>query len=113
MSTSPAEANSSRSQLSSGSRVKGELSFPGFVEVHGAVEGRVSAASIMIEQDSRIEGELTADHIWIRGQVEGRINGGAVTLHSSARVSGDVHYDTLSVDSGAEVNIACKRRKQG
>jgi len=107
----PGTGNGARSHLSVGSNISGELQFPGLVEVAGQLRGQVSAASIVVEETAVVEGDLTAKSIQIKGRVQGRLSGGDVRLMSSARVSGDIAYDALSIDSGAEVHAACKRRQ--
>jgi len=112
MSTTPpvATGNGARSHLSVGSSITGELQFPGLVEVAGQLQGQIVAASIMVEETAVIDGDLSAKSVQIKGRVKGRISGGDVRLMSSAKVSGDIVYDTLSIDSGAEVHAACKMR---
>jgi cytoskeletal protein CcmA (bactofilin family) len=92
-----------RSFLEAGSRVTGELQFPGTVELPGQVKGRVEAASIVIEETGVVEGELEAVRIAIKGRFTGKLTGGTVKLHASARVTGEITCETLSVDSGAEL----------
>ena len=43
----------------------------------------------------------------IKGRFKGQIKGGAVQLHATARVVGDITYDSLSIESGAQVEGAC------
>jgi len=49
-----------RSHLGAGSRITGELYFPGTVELPGYVKGRVEASTIVIEEAGEVEGELHA-----------------------------------------------------
>ena len=51
-----------------------------------------------------------ANSVAIKGHFEGIINGGDVKLHSGAKVAGEIFYETLSIDSGADVNSSCARR---
>ena len=46
-----------RSYLQAGSRITGELQFPGTVELPGYVKGRVKASSIVIEETGEVEAE--------------------------------------------------------
>ncbi len=107
--SSPATANGARSHLSVGSDINGELEFPGLVEIAGQLRGQVTASSIVVEETAVVEGELSAKSIQVKGRVQGKLTGAEVRLASSARVSGDIGYESLSIDSGAEVNAACKR----
>ncbi|WP_363318448.1 polymer-forming cytoskeletal protein [Marivita sp.] len=40
----------------------------------------------------------------IRGQFRGKIAGGKVTLHPTAQVTGDIKCESLSIESGAQVD---------
>ena len=50
---------------------------------------------------------LTAS-IAIKGRFKGQVMGGKVRLHASARVTGEITYESLSIESGAEVEGQCK-----
>jgi len=99
----PAAGSDSRSHLGAGSRITGELYFPGTVELPGYVKGRVEASAIVIEEAGEVEGDLCAASIAIKGRVNGQIIGGDVKLHTSAQVTGKITYESLSIESGAQV----------
>ena len=109
----PRPGSGGRSHLGTGSRITGELYFPGTVELPGYVSGRVEAAAIVIEEAGDVEGELSATNIAIKGRFKGQIKGGMVKLHASARVSGEITYESLSIDSGAELEGLCQPRASG
>jgi cytoskeletal protein CcmA (bactofilin family) len=100
---SPAAGSGGRSHLGAGSRITGELHFPGTVELPGYVKGRVEASAIVIEEAGEVEGELHAASITIKGRFDGQVMGGKVRLHASARVMGEITYESLSIESGAQV----------
>ena len=106
----PAAGTGGRSHLGAGSRITGELFFPGTVELPGFVKGRVEASAIVIEEAGEVEGELHAASIAIKGRFNGQVIGGKVRLHSSARVTGEITYESLSIESGAQVEGKCKSR---
>lgn len=108
--TYPTTGTNGRSHLGAGSRITGELSFPGTVELPGYVKGRVDASAIVIEQAGEVDGELHAASITIKGRFHGHIFGGKVALHASAQVTGDITYETLSIESGAEVEGRFRRQ---
>lgn len=99
-----------RSALCRGSRITGDLEFPGLVEVLGQIRGTIVAESIMVGESGETEGALTARSIAVRGRVKGDLAGDSVTLHTGARVSGTISYRTLVIESGAEVEARVKRR---
>ena len=99
--------------LGTGSRLSGELSVPGTVELPGRVDGRVQASEIVIEETGQVEGELHALRITIKGRFNGKVAGGVVELHASAQVSGEIAYETLRIDSGAKIQAEFTRRTLG
>ncbi len=79
------------------------------MELSGHIDGKITADSIVIEANGSAIGELHADTVVIKGRLDGSIHGREVKLHSSAIVSGEVFYQTLTIESGAEVNSSCSR----
>ena len=106
----PADRSASRSHLGAGSRITGELEFPGTVELPGYVKGRVDALAIVIEETGEIEGEVRAASVAIKGRFHGKVVGGSVELHASARVTADIVYETLTIVSGAQLEGLCTRK---
>lgn len=109
-SPSPAVSNGGRSHFATGAKLSGDLNVPGLMELSGHIDGKITADSIMIEENGCAVGELHADSVAVKGRLEGNIYGRDVKLHSSAKVSGEIFYQTLSIESGAEVNSSCSRQ---
>jgi cytoskeletal protein CcmA (bactofilin family) len=70
----------------------------------------VEAAEIVIEDSGDVEGEIHAASITIKGQFDGQAIGGEVALHTSARVTGEITYESLSAESGAQVEGTFRSR---
>jgi cytoskeletal protein CcmA (bactofilin family) len=100
-------AGGGRSHLGKGSRITGELYFPGTVELPGYIKGRVEASAIVIEEAGEVEGEIHAASITIKGRFDGKVLGGKVALNANARVTGEITYESLSIESGAQVEAKC------
>ena len=98
-----------RSHLVAGTRIVGDISAPGLLEIQGQVDGRVMADSVVIEEHGTVDGEVQAAAVGVKGTFSGHIAGGAVRVHATARLSGTIRYETLSVESGAEVTASCER----
>jgi len=106
-----AGAKTGRSHIAAGAKLSGDLSVPGLLELLGHVDGRLSADAIVIEDGGSAVGEIRAASVTIRGHFEGGIFGGDVRLSSSAKVVGEIFYQTLTIESGAEVKASCARQK--
>jgi cytoskeletal protein CcmA (bactofilin family) len=104
-------ASGGRSHLVAGTRLTGDLTAPGMLEVQGRIEGRVSADSLVIEERGSVGGEVQGATVTIRGEFDGTLTAGQVRIHASARVSGTILYDSLTVESGAEVTATFTRAR--
>jgi cytoskeletal protein CcmA (bactofilin family) len=105
----PQGAQAGRSHLVAGTRIVGDITAPGLLEIQGTVEGRVTADSVVIEERGLVQGEVHAAAIGVRGTFAGHLEGGAVRIHASAKLTGTIRYETLSVESGSEVTVTCER----
>jgi cytoskeletal protein CcmA (bactofilin family) len=104
-------ASGGRSHLVAGTKIVGDISAPGLLEIQGEVQGRVIADSVVIEERGTVDGEVRAAAIGVKGHFTGQLNGGAVRVHATARLSGKIRYDTLSIESGSEITATCERAK--
>ena len=109
----PYGAQGGRSHLVAGTRIVGNITAPGLLEIQGQVEGRVIADAVVIEERGIVDGEVQAAAIGVKGTFSGHIMGGAVRIHATARLSGTIRYDTLSIESGSEITATCERVKGG
>lgn len=106
-------AQGGRSHLIAGTRIVGDITAPGLLEIQGTVEGRVTADSVVIEEHGLVDGEVQAAAVGVKGTFSGHIAGGTVRVHATARISGTIRYETLSVESGSEITASCERAKAG
>ena len=106
-------APAGRSDLIAGTRIVGDITAPGLLEIQGQVEGRVMADSVVIEDRGTVDGEIHAAAVGIKGTMSGHVAGGAVRVHASARVDGTIRYETLAIESGAEITATCERARAG
>ncbi len=109
----PNGAQGGRSHLVAGTRIVGDITAPGLLEIQGQVEGRVTADSVVIEEHGTVEGEVQAAAIGVKGTFAGHLSGGTVRVHATARLSGTIRYETLSVESGSEVTASFEKGKAG
>lgn len=91
----------SESVIADDLHIKGEVTTSGDIELKGTIEGEVTCRTLLIAEDAKIEGKVTAEKVVVRGTVDGRINGIRVTLSASARVTGELICKALSVDEEA------------
>jgi cytoskeletal protein CcmA (bactofilin family) len=102
--TTSRPASSAPSIIGSDVEIVGNISTNGEIQLDGAVEGDLRAASVTMGENGSLNGTLSADRVIVRGTVEGSINGRVVELNKTARITGDVKHETLSIEAGARID---------
>lgn len=98
--------------------IKGDLSFAGSLHIEGTVVGNVKvvdgeSATLVLDEDGLIEGNVNVSNVIINGAVDGDIFATEhAELMSQARIKGNVYYDLLEMAVGAEVNGNLVHRKE-
>lgn len=95
--------------ISQNFRVVGNVTSEGDVQLDGSVDGNVKAKSLVIGTSGTIRGEVKVDKVQVQGTVTGPIRGRTVEIAKTAKVTGDVFYESLTVETGAVIDGACKR----
>lgn len=115
MNTKPAETDASprpgrtnvpggRTVLASDTRLSGDLSSAGTVEILGEVTGDISAQTLIVGAQGRVKGSVRAETVEVRGHLEGKVSCLSFTLRSSAIVAAEINYGTLMIESGAQID---------
>jgi cytoskeletal protein CcmA (bactofilin family) len=95
--------------IGAGTTIEGNLAFSGGLRVDGRVRGNVvavdgEAATLVVSEEARIEGEIRVSHVVINGTVVGPVHASEyVELQAKCNVTGDVHYKTIEMHLGAVV----------
>lgn len=101
---------SSASLLEKDLEINGDIAFQNNLYIHGRVNGNISApmdsrATLYVQEDSEVVGEIRAPLVIIAGRIAGDIFATRrITLKSTAQVNGNVHYAEMQMDEGAEIN---------
>lgn len=95
--------------IGAGTTIEGNLAFSGGLRVDGRVRGNVvavdgEAATLVVSEEARIEGEIRVSHVVINGTVVGPVHASEyIELQAKCNVTGDVHYKTIELHLGAVV----------
>ncbi|NUB46546.1 polymer-forming cytoskeletal protein [Fertoebacter nigrum] len=100
-----------KSTLAADLRVTGDISCDGSIEVMGSVDGTLTARGLLVGNEGRVNGTVSAEIIEVRGRMDGRISCSSLTLRGSAQVTADVTYRTLIIESGAQIDGRFKHTK--
>ena len=99
-----AMANSTFSVFGADIRIKGDVAASADLHIDGRVEGDVSCTSLVQGESGEIVGAVKAETARISGTVRGTINVRDLVVLKTARIHGDVHYDSLTIEQGAQVD---------
>ncbi|MDP2081361.1 MAG: polymer-forming cytoskeletal protein [Pseudotabrizicola sp.] len=109
--TPPARPSNTKSVFSSDLKITGEISSIGDIEMLGDIDGNVTARSLVVGAEGRMNGTITAETVDVRGKVDGQISAGSFTLRAAAQVAADITYRTLIIESGALIEGQFAKQK--
>jgi cytoskeletal protein CcmA (bactofilin family) len=107
----PQGTNGPRSILGSDLRITGEIACSGTVEVMGEIDGNITANALIVGQEGRVSGSVKAGSVEVKGRLDGKVDSSAFAMRSTASVAADVTYDTLVIESGAQIEGRFTRDK--
>jgi cytoskeletal protein CcmA (bactofilin family) len=83
----------------------------GTLQVDGDVEGDVEGVEVIIGEQGKVAGTVSADRVIVRGTVLGVIRGVTISLQSSCHVESDIHHMSLAIEQGAHFHGHSRRAK--
>jgi cytoskeletal protein CcmA (bactofilin family) len=103
--------SSTFSVLGSDLAITGNIAASADLHIDGTVEGDIACTSLVQGETSTIKGGVTAESARLAGRVTGSITARELVILKTARIEGDVHYDTLTIEQGAQVEGRFARRE--
>ena len=101
--------NGTMSFLGAEVTVTGNIEGQGNLHIDGRVDGDVTCATLIVGNNGQVNGNITADDAKIAGTINGTVAAKVLTIEASARITGDLSYDSVSVETGAQVDGRVKR----
>ncbi|MFP5480405.1 MAG: polymer-forming cytoskeletal protein [Alphaproteobacteria bacterium] len=95
--------NAGRSVLGADLRITGEITTTGSVEILGEIDGNITANGLIVGQEGRVTGSVSAQTVEVRGKLDGKVTCDSFTLRSSAEVKADVTTAGIVIESGAQI----------
>lgn len=95
------------------SRFKGSVRFAGTLTIDGTVEGGISSvegsgATLVVNQNAVVIGDIVADSVLISGKVTGNIKARTrVEIFSAGTLTGNVHTGDIMIEGGARFQGFC------
>lgn len=89
--------------ISEGFEFVGTITSEGTLNIAGVVKGKISAKSVLIDVEGRVEGELSADLLMVKGKVIGEVKCQDLNVGPRASVDGTIAYQNINVQHGGKV----------
>lgn len=85
------------------------------LHIEGKVNGDVRCATLILGENSAINGSIYCDRVRVSGTVDGAVETKDLAIEATARVTGDITYQRLRVANGGvlEGNIRYKAPEPG
>jgi cytoskeletal protein CcmA (bactofilin family) len=81
----------------------------GALRVNGNIQADLHSRKLVVGEEARINGAITAENVAVAGHVVGAIHGARVLLQSGAAVEGDIHAQYLTIEEGAAFDGRSRR----
>ena len=87
-------------------KVEGDLNASGGIVIEGSVSGNVTTDNgVTVGDNAVIDADIKAGSATISGTINGGMTiSGHLTIQSSAKITGDIKTQTISIESGAQIN---------
>jgi len=81
--------------------ITGNVSSKGAIHLEGRIVGDVDCVSLVLGENSQLEGNVVAEKVLIRGRLVGSVRAPEVTLQATSHVEGDLLHQSLAIEQGA------------
>ena len=95
--------------LDKGVKLEGTLELSGTFRIDAAVKGNIiSAHSLILGEDARVEGQIEGNHVVVGGHFDGIIKAkGRVEIQAKGVVTGEIHSPCLVIEAGGIFDGRC------
>jgi len=93
--------------------INGEITCAGQVIVKGEINGILSADSLIVEKNGRVQGQVAANEIECAGSIQGNVRSDRFVMKSSGNHLGTVETGELEVAFGATVDCVLQSGVHG
>jgi cytoskeletal protein CcmA (bactofilin family) len=89
--------------VSTGVKIKGQISGSSEIVIDGQVEGRIDVqAAVVVSANGNVDGDIVAKTVKVDGKVQGNVNAAeSFELQVSGRIEGDVKAPRVTIAEGS------------
>lgn len=104
-----ADEKKSPTIIGAGCQLQGNIKTDHNVQVHGVVNGDITATTIVIGRGGVVNGNIKTQTLFLHGDLNGDANVNVANIFANAKMQGTLHYKTLNITSNT--GLECKLAK--
>ena len=89
--------------IAEGFEFVGTITSDGTLNIAGVVKGSITAKSVMIDVEGKVEGELNTDVLMVKGSVVGDVKCQDLNIGPRAFMDGTIAYQNIHIQRGGRV----------
>jgi cytoskeletal protein CcmA (bactofilin family) len=109
----PPQAKGGMSFIGSEVTIAGNVSGQGDLHLDGTIEGDLACNVLILGSGGRVKGNIQAAKATVAGQVEGTVDARELLVEKTAKIRGDLSYESISIETGAQVDGRLTQRGGG
>jgi cytoskeletal protein CcmA (bactofilin family) len=108
-----ADEKKSPTVVGAGCLIKGNIETDHTVQIHGTVNGNITAETIIIGRGGNVIGNIFVKTLFLHGSLKGDARINSVNVFSNAKMVGTLFYKTLNItgNTGLECKLEKKKDK--
>lgn len=87
----------------------GNIVCDGTIDFDGKIDGNIRCTTLNVRKNGAVNGEITADDVFVYGKVKGTIRAKNVYLFAASNVEGIVMHESIAIEDGAFLDGKLKR----
>lgn len=87
----------------------GNIVCDGTIDFDGKIDGNIRCSTLNVRKNGAVNGEITADDVFVYGKVKGVIRAKNVYLFAASNVEGIVMHESIAIEDGAFLDGKLKR----
>lgn len=87
----------------------GNIVADGVIDFDGKIDGNIRCQTLNVRKNGTVNGEITADDVFVYGKVKGVIRARNVYLFAASSVEGIVMHESIAIEDGAFLDGKLKR----
>ena len=99
--------------VGAGCKLVGDIKTDHLVQVHGTVQGKVHADTVIIGRGGKITGSVRARDFFLHGTMDGPATVDFANIYADAKMSGTLSYLKLNISSNEGLECRLTKRKGG